>query len=150
MPCENSDYAPPPTPVNPSSVMLSLPSATPPVDQTFCGAQHSASEDLLDQAERLLLHRSGTETADLRPLVTVFEALIDTARQLGDRRVEALANSAQQLLTLLQTRRAGLPLETAELLLDAVDRIQALLRHQSTVDHGLQSSLNRRILALST
>ena len=130
--------------------MLSLLPGSPSATAYSCSTDRTAAEDLLDRAERLLLYRSHRGSQDLAPVIAVFGALVEESRRLQDRRAEVLATSAQRLLLLLQQRHQAMPQKIDDLLLDAVDWIQALLRKQAAIDHDVHHSLERRIRALST
>ena len=130
--------------------MLFLLPCSPSAPALTRSTNRTAAEELLDQAEGLLLRRNHPGNLDLTTIIAVFGALVDEARRHQDVRVEALAVSSQRLLQLLQQRREGMRLETEDLLLDAVDRIQALLRQQAADEIDVHRSLERRILALST
>lgn len=130
--------------------MLSLLPGSPSASAQTSSTNRIAAQELLDRAEGLLLHRTHPGTLDLTPLIAIFGALMEDAQRHQDRRMEVLATSSQRLLQLLQQRRKAMRQETEDLLLDAVDRIQALLRNQAAVDDEVHRSLERRILALST
>ena len=105
---------------------------------------------LLDRAETLLLRRKQDAHIDLDSLLRVFSALAEDARTLGQDRITQIAHSSARLVELIVLRQKPVRLELEDLLLDAVDEIDELLRRKpDDDDSAVRQSLERRIMHLA-